>query len=152
MGALSRLAALSGEERRLLVAAAALLPVVDLALRTFGYRLTHAALARAAGARTRGPRSPAERRARARRVARCVRIAARRGPYRAGCLRESLVTWWLLRRGGIAADLTLGVGKERGRFAAHAWVEVDGAAVVEPPDGGPRFTPIHRAGGRQAAR
>ena len=65
-------------------------------------------------------------------TARSVAVAAAFYPRRALCLEQSIALFILLRRRGIAAELKLGVQPRP--FYAHAWVEVDGAAVNEPDD------------------
>ena len=62
-------------------------------------------------------------------VARMEAAAARNLFFSTNCLEQSLVLWWLLRRLGIAAELRIGARKEFDRFEAHAWVEVDSAAL-----------------------
>jgi hypothetical protein len=47
-------------------------------------------------------------------------------PIGSTCLRESLVLYVLLRRRGAAPRLCLGVKKDAGRLAAHAWIECAG--------------------------
>jgi hypothetical protein len=118
-------------ERRLLLQLTVLLPLIGLALNLLGYRRTHDALGRAIPRSTSVPRrAPAEPPAEtARRLARLVSIAARHGPYRASCLRQSLALWWLLRRRGMAADLRIGVRREQDQLQAHAWVEHHGEAL-----------------------
>lgn len=76
-------------------------------------------------------------------TARLVRLAATYGLYRAGCLPQSLVLRWLLRRQGIAGDLRIGVRKESGRFEAHAWVEHQGRVLNDGDDVCRRFAPLH---------
>ena len=137
----SKVRALSGVERRTLAISLVLLPLVGLGLRVFGYKRTQQALARIS------PRKAAESDVRdqveqARIIARSVRIAARRGLYRATCLRESLTLWWLLRRRGIISDLRLGVDKQSEAFNAHAWIEVAGIPVNDAIDVAQRFRPM----------
>ena len=146
MGNLSKFKALPAEEKRLVTAAAVLLPLVDLALRTLGYQKTQNLLARNTADRKIQPLSSDERFAKAQRVAYCVRIAARKGPYRVTCLRESLASWWLLRRRGFPAVLRIGVGKEEADLKAHAWVEVDGRSVIDGERSLQGYMGIHRAG------
>jgi len=62
-------------------------------------------------------------------IARMEAAAARNLFFSTNCLEQSLVLWWLLRRLGIAAELRIGARKELDRFEAHAWVEVDSAAL-----------------------
>ena len=52
-----------------------------------------------------------------------VQLASRFNFFWASCLRRSLVLWFLLRRQGIESQLRIGVKREEGQFAAHAWVE-----------------------------
>jgi hypothetical protein len=47
------------------------------------------------------------------------------------CLQRSAATTCLLRRDGIAAQMV--IGTQQIPFAAHAWVEVDGAVVTDKP-------------------
>lgn len=50
---------------------------------------------------------------------------------RAACLQRSVVTTWLLRRNGIAAEMVIGCRPLP--FESHAWVEVDGQVVNDRP-------------------
>jgi len=63
------------------------------------------------------------------RAAWLVEVAARCLRPRPTCLAKALVVSWLLRRRGVPAQLVIGVSKARGQLQAHAWVELDGAAV-----------------------
>lgn len=62
-------------------------------------------------------------------IARLEKSAARHLFFRANCLEQSMVLWWLLRRRRIAAELRIGARKMEGHFEAHAWVEYAGAMV-----------------------
>ena len=56
---------------------------------------------------------------------------ARRVVPRATCLPQALAAEALLTRGGLAAELQIGVMKtEAGKLLAHAWVESEGRIVV----------------------
>jgi len=83
--------------------------------------------------------SPQQQLALARRIARAVGIAARYGPYRATCLKKSLVLARLLQRRGIEHELKLGADFVDGDFSAHAWVEHRGIPINDDPDVGKRF-------------
>ena len=48
----------------------------------------------------------------------------------ATCLPQALAAEALLTRGGLPAELNIGVMKTGGKLAAHAWVESDGRIVV----------------------
>ncbi len=61
-----------------------------------------------------------------------VNIAARNHLYTMGCLRQSLVLQWLLARRGIGVELRIGVAREAGDLAAHAWLEYAGQPIGEP--------------------
>lgn len=60
-----------------------------------------------------------------------VRLAARLHPIKMKCLPKALALAKMLTARGIAIDLKLGVRRENGSFAGHAWVEWNGAAVNE---------------------
>lgn len=61
---------------------------------------------------------------------------------RAACLQRSVVTTWLLRRNGIAAQLVIGCRPLP--FESHAWVEVDGLVVNDNPQYQRAFTVLDR--------
>ena len=131
---ISQLRALTTQERRVLLASLFLLPTVALTLRLKGYRWTRAFLQKRIPEHdtlTTNAQNPV---LKAQSVARMVSIAARFGPYRANCLKQSLVTWWLLQRRGIAAELNIGVNKQAGDFSAHAWVEYSGNTLIKADD------------------
>lgn len=71
-----------------------------------------------------------------------VGVAARAGIARHTCLPRSLVLQRLLVQRGLPAELRIGVRRERGQIAGHAWVEVAGKAVGEPEDVETRFVPL----------
>jgi len=78
-------------------------------------------------------------------TAKMVTVAAQRGPFRASCLPQSLVLWWLLRRQGIDNELRFGVRKNPDRLEAHAWVELSNTVLNDRADVGRRFLPFKRA-------
>ena len=137
MNKLAKLKAMSGNERRWLLQAWLLLPVVKVLLWQIGYRRTFANLERWLPLHS-GNRNVAnhETQQLAASLGRLVHMAANHSPFVINCLPRSLVLWGMLRRTGIAADLRIGVQKEADVFAAHAWVEFnsqtlnDDAAVV----------------------
>ncbi len=54
------------------------------------------------------------------------------GPWQRTCLKRALVLYYLLRRAGHAAELHIGVRRgQRQPLEAHAWLERDGAPVLE---------------------
>ena len=125
--------ALERPAQSLLLRAMALLPLVSLSLRWRGFRATQAMLERFRSNGSVGPDSP-EISKRAALTAHMVSVADQCGLLRFSCLAKSLTLWWLLERQGIAADLRIGIKKEKEKFAAHAWVERNGTALNEPEE------------------
>ena len=139
---LARFRALAPSDRRLVIAATALLPMVALGIRAVGLRRVQALLAPMASiARPASARNLD----RARRIARLVAAAARHGPYHAKCLPLSLTLQRLLRGEGIESELRLGVRKDGGALLAHAWVEYDGTPLLEARDVHERFAAFDQA-------
>jgi hypothetical protein len=71
-----------------------------------------------------------------RRLGRAVVVALRPLPVDSRCLMRSLVLTRLLTRRGLSSSLVIGV-RPAERFGAHAWVELDGRAIL--PVGPPSF-------------
>ena len=149
MSSLSRLAKLRWAERALLLECICLLPMIGLALRVLGFRRVRSVLARQVGRGPVGARKPDT--ARVESVARIAGIAARRGPYRASCLEDSLLLWWLLRRRGVETRLRFGVNTDGGELHAHSWLELDGRVLNDAPDVGGRYAPFARDPGSGTA-
>jgi hypothetical protein len=77
---------------------------------------------------------PEEKRLPLARVLRCAGAAARFMPLPTTCLATAIVVQSLLHRHGYAAQLRIGVRDPvKGRFAAHAWLEYQGAVIVGGP-------------------
>ena len=74
-----------------------------------------------------------------RRLADAVVRVLRLVPTDSRCLMRSLVLLALLERRGVSATLVIGV-KTSPEFAAHAWVERDGHALL--PSGNGEFQPL----------
>lgn len=130
---LARLKALSFYEWRLLLASMLLLPLAALVLDLFGFKRTQTFMSRFVRAE-RGTDFPEVNTLQeARGVARMVSVAAGNGLYRANCLKQSLVLWWLLARLGISSEIQIGVNREEAEaINAHAWVECGGQALIDP--------------------
>jgi hypothetical protein len=73
--------------------------------------------------------------------------AARHHLYPMRCLPQALCLRRLLGRHGIAAELRIGVAREDGALAAHAWVERGGRPVGESLSVEDRFAPLGSTGG-----
>lgn len=144
---LRRFTALSNSDRRLLWRAFVALAMVDLGLRTRGFRslIDQAQAGVASDERSVG----VEDLARARRYARWVRVASRFHVVPAHCLHRSLTLHrWLLKE-GLPSNLRIGVRKENGELKAHAWVELGGETLNDPPDAVASFTPLSTVGGEK---
>ena len=121
---------LSGSERGVALQAAGGLLATWLGLRLAGFRRWKSVLAHlSASANTTARQHDALQTESAEVIARMAAAAARNVFFGTNCLEQSLVLWWLLRRRGISAELRIGARKEFNRFEAHAWVEVDSAAL-----------------------
>ena len=133
---------LSTSEKWMLVQALLLLPLCAVVLRLGGVRR----LVPASGESFPTAFSPDQGIAmqQARATARMVSLAARYGPYRATCLKQSMVTLWLLWHQGIPCHVRIGVRRESNPFQAHAWVEYQGEALNEGSDIHERFVPFDR--------
>ena len=140
--------ALPGDERRLLVQLAVLLPVIGGALRWFGLRRTYRLLGGAERPAASDTDGAEDSQTTAQRLVRLASIASRHGPYGATCLPQSLTVWWLLRRRGLAAELRIGVGKAEEHVRAHAWVELAGRAINNPPSIAEEFVAYRDLGRR----
>ena len=111
----------------LMLEAMMLLPVVALSLRTVKYNKTKNILGRFTSdiSGQKGP-DPTEIE-KARVIARMVAVASRHGPYRANCLKQSMVLWWMLARYGISSEIIFGILKEKNdSVGTHAWVQCCG--------------------------
>jgi len=84
-------------------------------------------------------------------LARAVSMAAAAHPGAVRCLPRALALARLLAARGHAARVRIGVRKEGGGLAAHAWVEVGGAPVGEPEAIEARFLPLIATSGAASA-
>ena len=134
---------LSWSERRLLLEAFLVLPLVALGVRVFGLRPIQTILANPRrldhnldedSGKLLLPRACA--------IARIVGIAARHGLGRPKCLTQSLVLWWFLRRQQIDGDLRIGVQPKGDQLEAHAWVTFQGVVLNDGDDVHLRFAPF----------
>jgi len=73
-------------------------------------------------------------------LCRAIRMAYRILPVEGTCLKQSLVFCRVRRRRGLPAELKIGVQKNEGVFAAHAWVEDGAGHVLTDPQEG--FSPV----------
>ena len=123
--------ALDALQWRCLILSLVLLPLIDVGLRTMGYKRTVAALNRWARSFASGAHEGGESEARLKRMARVVSVAGRRSLWPTSCLRQALCLWFLLARRGIVVEVRIGVDKPAdGQFVAHAWVERQGQVLI----------------------
>ena len=141
MRVLRQLRSLTALERRELVAAMALLPVIAARLRLRGVRATQEAIASAGHASPRVHGAALQ----AHEVARLVAAAARWSPWRPSCMTRSLALQCMLLRHGLDGRLRLGVRRRSGALEAHAWIEHGGAPLMESAKVADVFAPLERA-------
>lgn len=138
----ARWRALSAPQRRTLMLAWWLLPLVWLALWVWGLPRLQAWLARQPLPARAAPMPMDE----VAGLGRAVNIAARLTPFPATCLTRSLLLVWVLRRQGVASELRIGVQLRDGVFRAHAWVEQGGVPVNDRADVAADFAPFDDLG------
>ena len=129
---------LFGEARLLLVLARVAIVVIP-----FGQLAAWAA-------RTQWPAPPLSEAAAAeitRQVSIALFDAALKIPWHSSCLVQALAGYVLLRRRGVPAHITLGVRKEHGQMAAHAWLRV-GEVVVTGEAGLTSYSEIFSMGAK----
>lgn len=123
---------LSAFEWWILLLACLLLPVVALMLKMRGYTVTKSFLEKRLPGKAQNTNSNTGSKDPVELIPRMVSVAARYGPYRANCLKQALVTWWLLARRGYHAEMRFGVRDSREELPdAHAWVDLDGVNVSD---------------------
>jgi hypothetical protein len=139
---LKKLIALTAQERRVVLGALMLLPMLGIGLRLFGFRRVHWALSQmtepVAGTNSGSTSIPVDR------LGSLVAAAANNGPFRASCLPRSLLLGWLLQRQGVKTQLRFGVRKSGAGLEAHAWVEHQGRALADGPCAPQYFLPFEQ--------
>ena len=130
---LARARALSPVERRLLLLAALMLPSYAVGVRVRGLAGVQGWFA---GMTVPTGTTPAQ-------AARIVAAAARRLPWKGGCLPAALTLQRILRAQGVESELKLGVRRVAAGVEAHAWLERDGVAILDTRGpGGGAFVPL----------
>ncbi|MDY7092357.1 MAG: lasso peptide biosynthesis B2 protein [Acidobacteriota bacterium] len=128
-------------DRWLFLRSLILLPCCRLGLRVLGYRRLTALLGRWSRPAQDGAQAgPSAELVSAHR--RAVERGARYLPGHYTCLHRSLLLWWTLRRAGLDCQLRIGVRREDGELAAHAWIEHQGRAVNDQPTVAEEFAPF----------
>lgn len=123
-----KLLRLTPGERRFVAEAWLLLLVVDLVLRWISFPTI---LARCQRVRSKpGQLAEAADVPSIPRAAWLVEVAGRYSLVRTSCLKEALVLSWLMSKRGLATTLKIGVARQSGVLAAHAWVEQNGQIIL----------------------
>lgn len=145
MSNLDKVRQLSWKDRRLLLQSVLLLPLIHLGLIILGYARLRGWMERSTPRKliTQADLQTASLE-RARQVAHLVSIAAQHNLYKAGCLRRSLLIWWLLRKEGIQTEIHFGVRMVNGKLEAHAWVEYNAAVVNDAETIRLRYQPLYQ--------
>lgn len=123
-------AAMDSPERQLL-AHAALLPLfIALSFRLLGVSKTQGRLRQWAmrGARS---TSEADEFRFIRRALNAQRLVKSKTGIEGSCLVKSLTLWAILLKGGLHADLRVGMRKREGKLGGHAWLEYRGRPLNE---------------------
>lgn len=130
---IEKLRKLTFYEWHVLLAAMLWLPIVALLLQVMRYKRTRKILEYFISDKIINEEPSISEVKNAQTIIRMVNIAARYGPYRANCLRRSIMLWWILGREGIASEIRFGIKKEYDNdLDAHAWVEVNKINVCDP--------------------
>lgn len=131
MEKLHKFFALSLPDRRLLIRSVCLVGLVRTGLWLLPFRVLWRLLAKF---EPQSSAAPAAEPMAVKRICWAIRLTSRYIPS-ASCLTQALAAKVLLRRRGHAAKLRIGVAKgNAGNFEAHAWIEVDGRAVIGGSD------------------
>ena len=130
-----KLIALTLKEWRLLLVSIILLPLVALLLWFIGFNRSQSFLSHFITTGIKRNDSTPSAMDDVRIITRMVRIAVNHGPWRANCLKQALVLWWLLARRGLNSEIKFGVEKTfDDAIDAHAWVEYNGMNLCDSAD------------------
>jgi len=123
------------EDRALVLRAALHLCLTFAGLRLLGFRRCHDLILRISlGRQESGAFDGLASRGQTEKILRAARSVEQNAPFQANCLDRSLALWWMLRLGGIPADLHIGGRKSGKNFEAHAWVECGGQVLNDDAD------------------
>ena len=138
---LRQLSELSPLQWWIITVAIFMLPVIALSLKLSGFKKTKIRMSRLIPGRKVNILTRDDDLSRAQLIARAVAIAGNHGLFKANCLKQSLLLWWLLVRRGILSELKLGTQKSpQESFSAHAWVEYRGNVLIDATDIEDRFS------------
>ncbi len=120
-------------DRRILLMASALLPIIAAMIRCLGFRRTFLFIGQFAGSRVTASATAKQEQSLIR-IRKIIRIIKLKGLFRGNFLSRSLVLWVLLRRRQISCELVFGSRVKDGTFQAHAWVEKDFIPINASPN------------------
>ncbi len=129
---LSNIPLLSWLELRYLLLSLILIPLTRLSINRWGLQRVHLWLWRHIPQHS--AKNPALTEKKLIRLCRVMTKGANLSFIHTTCLHRSLTICWLLQRRGIGCELHIGVTRQNGIFAAHAWVEKDGTVLNDKRD------------------
>ncbi len=130
MNKIKQLAALTPLQWWIILVATFTLPMIALSLKLSGFKQTKNRISRFIPPGMVDVSTREDDLSRVKLISHAVSIAGNHGLFKANCLKQSLLLWWLLARRGIASELKLGTQKSPQKtFNAHAWVEYKGEAL-----------------------
>lgn len=123
---------LSNAERLLLLRFGVMVPLIEVCLRTFGFKRVIGWLQPFAVAKkvVANPAATVEQ------YRRMLFLLHRQLPFVGRCLAGALALWCVLQRLGIETELRFGSRKQDGRLYAHAWLEYESQPLTLNPEVG----------------
>ncbi len=135
MNKLKQLAALTPLQWWIILVAIFTLPTIALSLKLSGFKQTKKRMSRFVPTSMEDISASKQDLSRAKLITRAVAIAGNHGLFKANCLKQSLLLWWLLARRGITTEIQFGSQvKPEEDFGAHAWVELNGETFIDTPE------------------
>jgi Transglutaminase-like superfamily len=137
---------LSFNDWKIVLSSTVLLPATALSLNFFGLKRTQKTLKKLASPPLQNQPDPglSSHLQEAQNIAKLVNISARHGLFRANCLKQVLVLWFLLNRKNIPSTLHIGIRKkETSQLDAHAWLEYDNTPLIDSRNSLQQFSSIH---------
>ena len=135
MNRLKQLKQLSLLQWWIILVAILMLPMITLSLKLSGFKQTKNRMSQFIPRNVADVSAREDDLSRARFISRAVAIAGNHGLFKANCLKQSLLLWWLLARRGITTEIQFGSQmKSEEDFGAHAWVELDGETFIDTPE------------------
>ncbi len=126
---------LSINEKKVLCLSMLSLPIIAVLLHTLGFNKTKSFLSRFIPVETSLRVPQKEEMLEIYSIANSIHIASRHNIYKANCLKQALLLWFVLGRKSIYSEIKIGIQKEdESTFGAHAWVECNGEPLIDSQD------------------